>query len=159
MNFSDHPFFGWPGGRRRLKRGLLQYLLLQLLSERPRHGYDFMKEFRERAGGWGPGAGSVYPTLSALEEAGYVTSRDEDGKRVYVITEKGVEYLKDRPADAEDVFREHSGDDPSRRMREAMRKVFIAARQAANGSAETSEKLITILDRARKEIYSLLANE
>ncbi|MGA2759450.1 MAG: PadR family transcriptional regulator, partial [Candidatus Cybelea sp.] len=62
-------------GMRRLKRGILKFALLKLLSEMPRHGYDLTREIREK--GWAGGAGSVYPVLAALEAAGFIAGRDE----------------------------------------------------------------------------------
>jgi DNA-binding PadR family transcriptional regulator len=142
-----------------MKRGLLPFLLLHLLSERPRHGYDFMREFKERGGRWRPGPGSIYPTLSSLEEAGFVKSREEDGKRIYVITEQGIEHMKSHGGGFEAAFAEDANADPSTPVRDVMQKLHAAVRQAAASTPETAERVIAILNTARKEIYTLLANE
>lgn len=157
MNFHDRPFWEHARHRGRMRRGLLPFLLLRMLAEGPRHGYDVMREFKAR-GHWRPGPGSIYPTLASLEAEGYVESREENGKRVYVITESGVEHLKQNAPHAEDAFTPER-DDAMSPVREAMQKLHAAVRQAAEGSEQTSARAIEILNAARKEIYTLLANE
>src|SRR5262245_17962661 len=68
--FSEEGFPGFPGGGKRFfGRGDLKYALLELLQERPMHGYEMMKALQERTGGlYTPSAGSVYPTLQMLED-------------------------------------------------------------------------------------------
>ncbi len=76
------------------ERGYLKYALLDLLKERPKHGYEMMKELEERMGGfYAPSAGAVYPTLQLLEDRGWVTSEALEGKKVYKITPEGVKAL------------------------------------------------------------------
>lgn len=88
---------GGPGmgpGTRMFGRGDLKYALLEALRERPKHGYEMMKELEERAGGfYMPSAGAVYPTLQLLEDRGWVTSESVEGKRVYTITDAGKQAL------------------------------------------------------------------
>lgn len=89
---------GGPGGPgpRFFGRGDLKYGLLALLEERPKHGYEMIKELEERAGGfYTPSAGAVYPTLQLMEDRGWVTSREVEGKKVYTITDAGREALKE----------------------------------------------------------------
>ncbi|MFN2529452.1 MAG: PadR family transcriptional regulator [Candidatus Baltobacteraceae bacterium] len=142
-----------------MKRGLLPFLLLHLLAERPRHGYDFMREFKERGGRFRPGPGSIYPTLAALEEAGFVKSRDEGGKRVYVITEEGIEHMKSHAGGFEGAFVDEEHADPATPVRDTMHKLHAAVHQAVRSTPETVDKVLAILNGARKEIYTLLANE
>ncbi|MDQ6929848.1 MAG: PadR family transcriptional regulator [Candidatus Eremiobacteraeota bacterium] len=139
----------------------MPFLLLSMLVRGPRHGYDFMREFKERGGGWRPGPGSIYPTLAGLEEAGLVESRDEDGKRVYVITEKGVEHMREHGAGFEEAFAEHAQQNAPSPIVDAWRKLRGAVEQAEQLSenADAVKKIADILNAARKEIYTLLANE
>src|SRR5688500_6503147 len=85
------PFGGGPfgeGGRKRQKRGDIRVVLLQLIAEQPRHGYELIKLVEERYGGfYRPSPGVIYPTLQLLEDEGHVTSETVEGKRVYTITE------------------------------------------------------------------------
>jgi DNA-binding PadR family transcriptional regulator len=76
------------------EQGDLKYVILQLLSEKPRHGYEIIKALEEKfAGAYAPSAGAVYPTLALLEDLGYATvTLEEGGKKVYTITEAGRAY-------------------------------------------------------------------
>lgn len=79
-------------------RGLLKPVILRLLSERPRHGFEIMEEISARTGGmWRPGPGAVYPALLSLEEQGHVKVGEEGerSKKPYTITEKGREAIRD----------------------------------------------------------------
>ncbi|MGZ3505678.1 MAG: PadR family transcriptional regulator [Vulcanimicrobiaceae bacterium] len=157
---------GWAGRGHgsRARRGFWKWLLLRLLQEGPRHGYDLMQFFRQR--GWRrAGPGSVYPTLSMLEEAGFVTSTESEGKRTYEITDAGRAFLRGQDERYEVWFqqwleRSAETEEPADRLRGSIEKLMGAVGQAARSSASgTSEKIADVLDRARKEIYTLLANE
>src|SRR5258708_38121964 len=75
------------GGRKRQRRGDIKFILLELIKEQPRHGYDLIKVLEERYGGfYRPGPGTVYPTLQLLEDEGNVSSATVDGKRIYTTT-------------------------------------------------------------------------
>src|SRR6266516_3964669 len=93
-----------PGeGRRFFGRGDVKYALLELLRERPMYGYEMIKALEEKSGGfYSPSPGSIYPTLQMLEERGYVTAKDVDGKKVYSITDAGRALLNDRQRDEEE---------------------------------------------------------
>lgn len=169
--FRDmHEFAGWAGhgppwmrsGRRRkFKRGMLKYALLHLIAEEPRHGYDLMRFFGQR--GWGAlAAGTLYPLLDKLEQAGLVQSREEDGKRVYSVTDAGHQHLR---GVAEEIFNDDDGGEASdASSREDLHGTFkqlaTAVFQAGHDSKpETAAAIRDVLKRARKEIYTLLANE
>ncbi len=98
-------FGGGRGGRgggdmfrigRMLAHGDLKLLALALIAQQPRHGYEIIKVVEEKTGGWySPSPGVVYPTLTYLEEAGYVTAEPDGTKKRYVITEEGRAYLEE----------------------------------------------------------------
>ena len=98
------------GRRRNMKwkifeRGDLKFVILRLISKRPMHGYEVMKALEEESKGYyRPSPGSVYPTLQMLEDEGYVTVEEADGKKIYSITEDGAEYLGDNEDVVDDVF-------------------------------------------------------
>jgi len=101
--------FGPSSGRRRRRQwfesGELKYVILELLREKPRHGYDIIKALGERLGGcYTPSAGAVYPTLQLLEDQGYVKARDVDGRRVYSITKEGEAFLEQHRDTVDDIF-------------------------------------------------------
>jgi DNA-binding PadR family transcriptional regulator len=98
--------FGWGRGRgpgggdffrvgRMLAQGDLKLLALALIAEQPRHGYEIIKVIEEKTSGWySPSPGLVYPTLTYLEEAGYLISESEGSKKLYRITPEGESHLK-----------------------------------------------------------------
>lgn len=82
-------------GERMFARGDLKYLILDVLRERPMHGYDVLRTLEDRFGGfYAPSPGAVYPALQMLEDMGYVTSTVHEGKRVYVVTDEGRRFLE-----------------------------------------------------------------
>jgi DNA-binding PadR family transcriptional regulator len=92
--------FGEMGGedllraRRMLAQGDLRLVALALIAQAPRHGYEIIKLIEEKTADWySPSPGTVYPTLTYLEEAGYVTAASEGAKKLYTITEEGRAYL------------------------------------------------------------------
>ncbi len=97
--------FGGRGGRgrgggdmfrlgRMLAQGDLKLLALSLIAQQPRHGYEIIKLIEEKTAGWySPSPGVVYPTLTYLEEAGYVTAEADGAKKRYAITPEGQAHL------------------------------------------------------------------
>jgi DNA-binding PadR family transcriptional regulator len=91
--------FGGPRGSRRrrsqmFESGEIKFVILRLLKEKPRHGYEVIKALEERMGGhYTPSAGTVYPTLQLLEDQGYVRGVDTEGRKVYHITPEGERFL------------------------------------------------------------------
>ena len=78
---------------RMLATGDLRLIALALIAEQPRHGYEIIKLLEEKTSGWySPSPGIVYPTLTYLEEAGYVTGQAEGSKKLYTITDEGRAY-------------------------------------------------------------------
>src|SRR5271155_929118 len=81
--------------RRMLAQGDLRLIALAFIAEAPRHGYEIIKLLEEKTADWySPSPGIVYPTLTYLEEAGYVTASTEGSKKLYTITEEGRTYLQ-----------------------------------------------------------------
>jgi DNA-binding PadR family transcriptional regulator len=143
-----------PGGGGRTRRGDIKFLILAVLAEGPRHGYDIIAALEEKSNGrYRPSAGSVYPTLTMLEEGGFIAGEQADGKRVFTITDTGRALLASKPPGAAESDNEAGVD-----LRGAAMKLGAAVMQAARtGDATTHERVRTILDAARKEIYRLLA--
>jgi DNA-binding PadR family transcriptional regulator len=162
-------FGPWAWEGRFFDRGEIPLALLSLLSERPRHGYELMKELESRSHGlYRASAGTVYPTLQQLLDEGLVTSRSvEGGRRDYELTAEGRERLE-READAvHDIWRRTEDDewggwsdalDPEaaevlrpafRLMRSAMRTV------ARSRDPETADRVRDILRRAHEDVRKL----
>lgn len=160
MNFGfGSDFWRHHGGRRRFKRGMVKWVVLKVLEQGERHGYDFITYFREI--GAAPRAGSVYPVLAALEAEGLVQSRDEGGRRNYTITEKGRRVLRDDAPSFrfEDVFegKEQPVNDEAQGAFERLTAAWTQAKQVAK--PETLSQIASVLNKARKDIYTILSDE
>ena len=84
----------FPGGGRKFRGEDLQLLLLALLAESPRHGYELIKALEQRSNGaYTPSPGMVYPTLTLLEELGYAVAEADGTRKRYSLSEQGREYL------------------------------------------------------------------
>ena len=99
-------FRGPRAGRRQwFGSGDMKYVILKLLRDKPRHGYEVMKDLEERMHGcYSPSPGTVYPTLQWLEDEGLVVARDVEGKKVYEITDAGKKFLEDHKDIVEEIF-------------------------------------------------------
>ena len=76
-------FFQWERKFRLFEKGDLKYVILDLLKDKPSHGYEIIRALEERFHGfYSPSAGSIYPTLQLLEDMGHVKSSEADGKKV-----------------------------------------------------------------------------
>jgi DNA-binding PadR family transcriptional regulator len=81
---------------RMLASGDLRLIALYFIEQQPRHGYDLIKAIEDKTGGlYSPSPGVIYPALTFLEEANYVTSTAEGNKRLYTITDEGRTHLND----------------------------------------------------------------
>src|SRR4030043_1006609 len=105
--FHEERFFR--GSRRwaSFRRGDLKYVILDLLKDKPRHGYDIIRELEEQSYGfYKPSPGVIHPTLQMLQEMGYASSTEQEGKKVYSITEEGLKFLDSQSNIADDVRRQ-----------------------------------------------------
>ncbi len=127
---------GRTGLGRFFAHGDLRLIILHLISEKPRHGYEIIKAIEEQVGGaYSPSPGVIYPTLTLLEELGHVTVSPGDGaKKLHTITPEGRAYLEAyRPTVAallarmEEANRTHGGD-PAPQILRAMENLRLALR-------------------------------
>ena len=148
---------GWGGGRR-MPRGAIRTAILVALRDEPGHGYEVMRRLEEMSGGlWRPSPGSVYPHLQMLEDEGLVRSSDIDGSRTFTLTETG----RDEAAKATLPWQEAGeSDDEVRTLRLGMGQLMSAAKQLAGaGEKDQIERGISVIQRARKELYQILAED
>jgi DNA-binding PadR family transcriptional regulator len=161
---------------RMLATGDLRLIALALIAEQPRHGYEIIKVLEDKTAGWySPSPGIVYPTLTFLEEAGYVTAQTEGAKKLYTITDEGRAYL-DQNRDFVDGVLERLGkigskiervrrrfgrdedDEDERRgglpplVRAALENLREIAGERLGNDADTETKLVEILARAAQEM-------
>ena len=105
--FRGHPFRRdrfFKGPWQSFQKGDLKYVILDLIKDKPRHGYEIIRELEEMSYGfYTPSPGAVYPTLQMLEEMGYATADERDGRKVCTITEAGLGFLAERKDSADEV--------------------------------------------------------
>ena len=90
--------------RRVFDQGDLRYVLLGMIAERPRHGYELIKAIEEKFGGmYSPSPGVIYPTLAWLEDMGYARVEAEGGRKSYAITNEGNAFLTANRAAIDDL--------------------------------------------------------
>jgi len=154
-----------PGRGKWFESGEMRLVILRLIREKPRHGYEVIKALEERmAGCYTPSAGTVYPTLQLLEDQGFVRIVEEGGKKVYHITPEGETYLDEHRDALSDI---------GERIREAMRGVAGGHMAEVNGAfaqlakvtfreawragpeSERTQRIAAILHKAVADIEAL----
>lgn len=134
-------------GRRPFDHGQMRLVILSLIAEKPRHGYDIIKTIEERFGGsYSPSPGVVYPTLTLLEEMGYTTVEESGGKKLYTITPQGEAYLKVHPEPGGAMgaeSRPHRG--PSPELMRALGELRRAIRSRYQAGAPSDEQMAAIV--------------
>ncbi len=161
--FGRGGFGGGRGGRGRFfGPGDLRLVLLALIDEKPRHGYELIKDLEAKFGGaYAPSPGSVYPTLTLLEELGHVRSSASDGtKRLVAITDEGRRYVADNQAALDRAMsrmpmaaRAASGEMPPADVHHAMHtlKAALSFHRAGWDAGET-ERVRKIIEAAAAAI-------
>lgn len=89
---------GGPGGRRMFEGGELRLVLLKLIADEARHGYELIRAVEEMTGGaYAPSPGIVYPTLTMLDEMGLIEEQRSEGTRKrFAVTDEGRKHLDER---------------------------------------------------------------
>jgi DNA-binding PadR family transcriptional regulator len=157
---------------RMLATGDLRLIALALIAEQPRHGYEIIKVLEDKTAGWySPSPGIVYPTLTYLEEAGYVTAEVEGAKKRYAITDEGRAHLEENRDFVDAVLerlafigergarmrRRFGGDDDDRRgmpplVRAAIENLREVAAKRLDDDDEAEAKVVEVLARAAAEL-------
>ena len=150
------------GRRRVLDHGDLRLLILQMIADKPAHGYEIIKAIEDRfAGTYSPSPGVVYPTLTLLEEQGFAKVEASDsGKKLYAATEEGRKHLGENRETLEKLetrlaeLGEAVGGGPSPQVLRAMMNLRMALRmRMARGlSAEQARAIAAALDAATVQV-------
>jgi len=161
---------GFGARSRFFEGGEVRLALLSLLTEGPKHGYQLMKELKERSGGmYRASAGTVYPTLQMLEDEGLIEPDPQSAKRAYRITEAGQEELKRDPdavkriwerAEHWEDWSQYSGPEIlayASPLGKLLKSALRAAKWAA-GHDEREAKIRDIIRRAASELEELTKN-
>jgi DNA-binding PadR family transcriptional regulator len=159
---------------RMLAHGDLRLIALALIAKQPRHGYEIIKVLEDKTAGWySPSPGIVYPTLTYLEEAGYVTAQADGAKKLYTITDEGRAHLDENRDFVDAVLerlstigekasrmrRRFEADDDERRgrsgspmVRAAIENLREVAAKRLEEDAELEAKLVEVLVAAAAQL-------
>ena len=143
-------------------QGDLRFVILKLISEAPSHGYEIIKAIEEKVGGaYSPSPGVIYPTLTLLEELGYVTVEDAGGgKKRYRIAEAGAAALEEKKAIVDGIFRRMADlherfEGPAPRIARAMQNLGAAIRlrmRSGPVNPEELDALVAAIDEAASKV-------
>ena len=168
FDFGDGPGgWGGPRGRRGAKRmfegGELRLVLLKLIADEPRHGYQLIKAIEELTeGDYAPSPGVVYPTLTLLDDMGFIAEKkSKDAKKVFEATDEGRAHLAENSDEVEDLIAKLEGHGKKQRhgqrpeIGRAIGNLMTALRNrvAHDGwNEQLLEEVIDILDEAAQRI-------
>src|ERR1035437_8113550 len=163
--------WGWPGpggrGGPRVDRGEVKYLILSVLQDGPKHGYEIMRSIEEKSQGtYVPSAGTIYPTLQLLEDMTLIQGREADGRKVFTLTDAGRAYLAEHQEQAQTAwtrFGDRHGQGPDgnvandaqRQVRDALGRLgrtLFAEGRIFRANPATLKRVSEILDQARQQI-------
>jgi DNA-binding PadR family transcriptional regulator len=152
---------GGPGHGRRGKRGDVRAAILKLLAERQMHGYEMIQEIAERTQNvWRPSPGSVYPTLQLLVDEGLLVGRESEGsKKLFELTDEGraaADKIETPPW--EEITEGLKDEAPGQvNLRSAVGQLLGAVAQSAYATDdEQQQRIVDIVNNARREIYGIL---
>ena len=159
---------GWGGGRGRERKrmfsgGELRLVLLKLIADQPRHGYELIKAVEDMTGGeYAPSPGVVYPTLTMLEDMGLIAEKkSKDSKKVYEATDEGRAHLDENSEEIDDLIERLEGHGQHRRRGQrpeigrAIGNLMTALRNriAHDGwNEQLLNEVVDILDEAAQRI-------
>jgi DNA-binding PadR family transcriptional regulator len=168
FRFRGFPFgggFRGPGGWRgaRAGRGDVRAAVLALLAEQPVNGYQIMQELARRSRGiWRPSPGSVYPALQQLEDEGLVRAEEQEGRRVFLLTDAGRTYVEEHRGDLTAPWEAVSEgvDQGMVELRDLAFSVAGAVMQVAQAGTDAQlDQAKQVLTDSRRALYRILADE
>jgi DNA-binding PadR family transcriptional regulator len=155
----------WGGGARRHRgqraRGDVRSAVLALLAGEPMHGYQIIQEIDRRSGGsWKPSPGSVYPTLQQLEDEGLVRAEEQEGRRVYRLTEEGQRVAADRAEEFATLWEGVAPSEDDTQLGDLIFQVGAAfVHVARTGTPEQMAEARKVLARTRADLYRILGDQ
>jgi DNA-binding PadR family transcriptional regulator len=170
FDFGDE---GWSGGRGRGRRGRrmfesgeLRLVLLKLIADEPRHGYDLIRAIEELTGGeYAPSPGVIYPTLTLLQDMALIEeAAGEGGRKPFQVTDEGRSHLEERADEIEALFerlnelKPREGSMAGSPVWRAMRNLGVAIRnRMAHGDVteETMHELAALIDEFAQRVERL----
>ncbi len=161
LAISERPFWRGRGPGRIFGSNDLRFLLLDLIAEKPRHGYELIKAIEEKFGGaYSPSPGIIYPMLTLFEETGLATVATEGTRKLYSITEEGKKELEENRAAVDEMLHRMaavgSAARPTERDPQIMRAIqnfrMALSMRAGNLTPEQRSRIIEVIDNAAREI-------
>lgn len=167
----DEPWHGMgPGFGRgpRVDRGLVKYLILSVLQEGPKHGYEIMRTLEERSqGAYVPSAGAIYPTLQLLEDLGHLRSQESTERKVFELTDAGRADLAEHQEEVDAMWKRlgglgeagHPGHEAHRELREELgefARTLFAGGRVFRADPTAIARVRDILRAARKDIEAAI---
>lgn len=151
----------------RAERGGVRFLVLEAIAEQPRHGYEIIQHIEQRAGGaYRPSPGVIYPTLQLLEELEQARVVEQDGRKVYAITDAGKAELEANRASVDEFYARFTEDQPwesyAEDFAELMKRVgrlmttFRKGAHRGRMSPTTMRAIRLALDEALRKIDDIL---
>ena len=162
------PFEHDPRHGGRFGRGDLRLVILEMLENHPSYGYEIMRALEQRFHGfYTPSAGTIYPTLQWLQDLGYVTVAEQEGRKNYTITEEGRRFLAAGEPRVDEIWermRGWAGPFEKREFRDEMRRFTDELREMGRdlrhearwASPEKLRRVREIVTRAGREIEGIL---
>ncbi|PZO91532.1 MAG: PadR family transcriptional regulator [Sphingomonas sanxanigenens] len=154
------------GRRRMFEGGELRHVLLKLIGEQPRHGYDLIREIEQlTSGAYAPSPGVIYPTLTLLQDMGLIDEEKSEGARkLFAITAEGRTHLAEHEAEIAALFerlaalgawRERTDGGPVRRAMGNLKTVLQQRLGAAGADADTQHEIAALIDELAQKIERL----
>jgi len=157
---------GRRGRRRVFDGGELRLVLLRLIAEQPRHGYDLIRAIEERTGGaYAPSPGVIYPTLTLLDDMGLIGEQQSEGsKKLFAVTPAGEAHLAERVEEIDGLFArldalgEHRARTEGGSIRRAMgnlRQVLVNRMSEGDVDEDRLHAIVQVIDDAARKIERL----
>ena len=135
--------------------------MIALLAEQPMHGYQIIQEISQRSGGsWKPSPGSVYPTLQQLEDEGLVRAQEQDGRRVYRLTDEGQRVAGERAEEFASLWQGVAPSEDDTQLGDLIFQVGAAfVHVARTGTPEQMAQARKVLANTRAELYKIMGDQ
>jgi len=159
------PFGPWPGAGRgrgpKARPGDVRAAILAVLAEHRMNGYQIIQEIAERSGGaWKPSPGSIYPTLAQLEDEGLVRAEEDEGRRVFTLTDEGRVYVSDHPDEVSAPWQATVQPETDDGLKPLIGQVAAAIWQIATvGTPAQQAKGKEALTELRRRLHAILAED
>ena len=159
----EKEYFWGPRHAPPFQKGDLKYIILDLINEKPRYGYEIIQVLKEISHGfYAPSPGTIYPTLQMLVDMDQISYKQHDSKKVYSITDEGRKFLAENEEYADEIKRQMKGywnPDDMKQLGKMMRdlgKLRHLIRHARKADAEKINSIRDIIAQTHEKIEDIL---